>query len=759
LWAQVAGVGTAELAAAVTGLDRQGVLEGDAFGHPLFAEHSLKKVGPAERQTMAGRALAALADEPVEAARFVADAGLPPAEALALLRAAAERTSDVVRSARLTAQAARHATGAELVALATSAAAVLQHHDLPGAIAVMARAVAVEGVGDEVITHYAHMLARSGRQADADELAERLGGEGGSPTAAAAVKLTSRNVAGDHAEAWAIWEQHPQLRAAADPELLRAATASAIAIGRMPEARALIETGLAQSTGPELECEFLSLQALLALHSGDVKRADQLISRALKQLERLEAPRLRATALLNRAAILRMLGDYRGMGACLDECLRIRSQAGDGPAYAFAAAALAELRIEQARYEEADELLTEAIATLELYPPNRYLINARSMACSLGIAQATPMSRLSALQQAETALQAARDLGNPRVVRELLFDAAMANTAVGDAGKGESLARESQALSEAAGASPTDTYRAAWALGLAREGQGDEAGAVRHLSEALALAVEVENAIDTHKIGLELARLRNDRSAAQANRTWFDERGLLNGVAIADRQLGASASSRADSGERTSRLEVLGPMQLRGEETVVVRGEKRRRLLALLLEARVSGRGGVAKLAILDDLYPEQDELKAASSLKELVHGVRNAHGPDLILTTPDGYALGNCDSDVEEYLEAPDAALWRGPYLDGMEVDGILRDTLYLALARHTREMLASDPRTASRLARLLIEAEPYRVDYLATGLEAYRAAGNHRSLERLYQSARIRLSELGETLPRRWQLFLTNQ
>ncbi|HZJ09807.1 MAG TPA: hypothetical protein VFD39_08940, partial [Trueperaceae bacterium] len=68
------------------------------------------------------------------------------------------------------------------------------------------------------------------------------------------------------AEAWAIWEQHPQLRAAADPELLRAATASAIAIGRMPEARALIETGLAQSTGPELECEFLSLQALLALH-------------------------------------------------------------------------------------------------------------------------------------------------------------------------------------------------------------------------------------------------------------------------------------------------------------------------------------------------------------------------------------------------------------------------------------------------------------------------------------------------------------
>ena len=64
-----------------------------------------------------------------------------------------------------------------------------------------------------------------------------------------------------------------------------------------------------------------------------------------------------------------------------------------------------------------------------------------------------------------------------------------------------------------------------------------------------------------------------------------------------------------------------------------------------------------------------------------------------------------------------------------------------------------------ASRLARILIEAEPYRVDYLTTGLEAYRAAGNHRSLERVYQSARARLAELGETLPRRWQMFLTNQ
>ncbi|MCV4656405.1 tetratricopeptide repeat protein, partial [Escherichia coli] len=78
-----------------------------------------------------------------------------------------------------------------------------------------------------------------------------------------------------------------------------------------------------------------------------------------------------ATALVNRAAFLRMLGRYGEMNACLEEALRIRRQAGDPRAYAFALAALAELLIEQGRYPEAEEGLSEAIAALELYGPSR----------------------------------------------------------------------------------------------------------------------------------------------------------------------------------------------------------------------------------------------------------------------------------------------------------------------------------------------------------------------------------------------------
>src|SRR5690606_6981861 len=181
------------------------------------------------------------------------------------------------------------------------------------------------------------------------------------------LQVTSRNVAGDQAAAWKIWSEHPELHAAPSAELLRAATASALAIGQMQEAAKLIELGLAIFEGAPLRAELLSLQALMAFHSGDARRADRIITEVLDILEPLRAPRLRATALLNRAAFLKELGEFTAMGECLEECLTIRREAGDGKAYAFAQAALAELRLEQGRYDEAGDQLAEAIATLELY--------------------------------------------------------------------------------------------------------------------------------------------------------------------------------------------------------------------------------------------------------------------------------------------------------------------------------------------------------------------------------------------------------
>jgi tetratricopeptide (TPR) repeat protein len=571
-----------------------------------------------------------------------------------------------------------------------------------------------------------------------------------------ALQLTSRNVAGDHAAAWKIWVENPQLHGAPHPELLRAATASALAVGQMHEAAKLIEVGLTTLESPPLRAELLSLQALMAFHSGDAARADELIRTVLDILAPLQAPRLRATALLNRAAFLKELGDFTAMGECLEECLTIRREAGDGKAYAFAQAALAGLRLEQGRYDEAGDQLAEAIATLELYGPSRFLINARSVASALGLARGTPLGNLGALHNAEQALAAARESGNPRVIRELLFDASLANTATANPERGYELALESGTLAAAAGDSPVDNYRALWAQALATAALGADDDALPLMQAAFDLASRVEGAIDAHKIGLALAGLRRDSEALREHAGWFAERGLFNGVAIAER-LGSREAREPSAAPSRTRLDVLGPMRVTAARTVGVKGEKRRRLLALLLEARVAGRGGMAKLSLLDELYPDQDELSAAASLKVLVHGVRQALGTDLVVTTADGYALGDCTTDVEEYLQTPDPELWRGQYLDGAELDLHVRDSLYLALARQTADLIEGDPGEAIRLGRILVEAEPYNLEFLAVCLRAMRAAGQHRSLDRQYQAARARLAELGEGLPPRWQEFLT--
>lgn len=766
LWASVAQASEAELEASVGRLSQAGLLSGGDFAHPLFREVSLKELGADDRRDLARRALSALADRPLAAARFIDDAAWPPERALEVLTAAGEAATDAVQAARLRARAARYAKGEAREALALEAVMVLQHHDLAEALRLV-ESYAAEGAGDLDALHaHVHLLARFGRQEEADAMAMKAAEHLGDRTRATSLLVTSRHVAGDPAGAWSRWEAQPELHDDPVPELLRAVTASALATGRVAEAKRLIRRGLDTITDVAMRCEFLSLEAILAFHAGDARTADAIILQAIDLLDSLPAPRLRATALLNRAAFLRMLGDYPTMDACLEECLRLRQGSDDRRSVAFALCALADLRIEQLRFDEADDLLTEAIATLEPYGDSRYLIVARSLASALGLAQGTPLSRLTALQHAEQALAAARASQNPRIVREVLFDASLANTAVGRPARGHELALASQALAQSAGDSPNDAYRGLWALALAEEASGDPRAAEAHLAEALALAERTEGTIDTHKIGLELARLRGDADDAGARLAWFEARGLQNGAAIARRYFPGSTPSPAPkpvvvaaetSPRPSARLEVLGAMRLQTDEPQPVRGDKRRRLLALLLEARVSGRGGVARLALLDELYPDHDEGRAASSLKELVRGLRAAFGAGLVLTTPEGYALGDCGSDVEQYLAAPEASLWRGPYLDGIDPDGPVRDSLYLALADHVESLARTDPREAARLGRILVEAEPYRLDHLATHLRALRAADNHRSLDRHYQAARARFSaELGEALPPRWQDFL---
>ncbi|MDQ3396706.1 MAG: tetratricopeptide repeat protein [Deinococcota bacterium] len=763
LWPKVAGLPEDHLTAARLELERCGFFKGEGFVHPLFREVTLHTLSPARRRELSRRALAALEDDPQKAALFVEDAGLEAGEARALLEQAVQQAKDAgnaLLAARFQAQAALYARDESQGKLALEAAEVLQHHDLSEAVRLLSLALTTPAATAETVRLYAHLLARQGRLPETKVLLEGLPLQLQEQVQPASLFVTTHNIAGNHQTALQIWEAHPELHAQPSSELLRAVAASALATGRTQEAQALTARGLEGTLPPSLRSEFLSIQALIFFHQSNYLAAETKIREVLALLAGMNAPRLRSTALLNQAAFLRMLGDYAAMGACLEASLQIRQQAGDAKGYAFAQAALAELRLEQGHYDQAEDLLLQAIATLELYGPSRFLINAHAMASALYTAQASSLGNLLALKHSEQALAYARETNNPRMVREILFDASLANTRSGDARRGLSLAEESQALAGAAGNSPNDNFRTLWALALAEEALGNPQEATLHLREALNVAQATDVAIDVQKIALELDRLKGDVDSARERLAWFEERGLMNGVNIAKRYFPelAGAVVPAPVPDGLPRLEVLGPMQVVHDgKAEPVRGHKRKELLARLLEAKIAGRAEVSQLDLFDGLYPGEPEEAAADSLKQLVFQLRKSLGVGTILRTTGGYALGNVTSDAEDFLRAGDTRLWRDVYReDAGEGDETVASALYHALRMKAADLLKADPLEAARLGRLLLQADPYDVESLRLTIKALQAAGNYQALTRLYGQGCRHLAEVGERLPGHWADFL---
>jgi two-component SAPR family response regulator len=293
-------------------------------------------------------------------------------------------------------------------------------------------------------------------------------------------------------------------------------------------------------------------------------------------------------------------------------------------------------------------------------------------------------------------------------------------------------------------------------------GQREEAAAL--FRAALQEAEKQGALLEQQRLGLELDHLNHDVTSARERLSWFEARGLQHGVRFVKRYfpelaVKASVIETQEPSHSHLRLNVLGVMQLLNNTTSEdVRGRKRRELLAILLEARLAGRSEVGKLELLDTLYPGEDELKATTNLREMVHVLRQRLGMNVITTTATGYALGNVASDAEDFFASGDVALWRGVYLAGidLELQSSVAESLYLLLYSKAQALLESRPKEAVRLARLLLEYDPYNREYLTLCLQALRAVNNHKSLTRLYSEARERLAEVGETLPEQWQTFL---
>ena len=760
VWAHVAGLELALLERSERNLRAWGILSELGFVHPLFREVGGKGLNVHERRSFANRALEVL---PIRvAAVFVTDAKLGPGRSLELLeRASRTAAADGrrIEAARLQARAAGYADGERCSSLALEAAQVLCLVDLPEASRLADLAAVEPALRERAVGLGAELLAVQGRLAEAERLLERL------------PDIADRNIrrltlcasARDFAGTLILWRTDPDLSASDDPRVLRAVIPASLHMGRFEEARRLMIR--AEALAGFDRADLLALEGFavnLVFRDGEFEKALALYARRAANLIEDGDVRGAAQANHNQGVTLERLGRYTEAVARYDLSAQQYAELGDLRAFANSRTSAAWSLWHAGQYQEAETLLLEARELLARSEPTDYLVECEGFLSLLYLDWSPPFAADLAGKHALAALEAARQINSPNDVVNSMYDLVQARLRQGRADEALRLADEMEALRERHGIEGLKT-NARYCRALALEALGRP-------EEALELMQSAEEdcqgpAMFKRKIGIEVARMSRDPRLARQHLEWFKGRGAQNGVNVLLRyfpELTDQGSIRPanDPAPRTElQLEVFGLMQFRRGGTVVpVRGAKRKELLALLLETRLSGYRERSKLDLLDALYPDSIEAQASAALSSLVYQLREQFGPNTILSTDGGYTLGGVTSDAEAFLEIGDTRLWRGEYLEGASFEGsdAVRETLHLALRHRAETLLETDPDEVARVGRLLCNADPYDLGGLHLTLRALRAAAKHKSLTRVYAKARQHLLEIGEVLPERWLDFL---
>jgi len=764
LWAKVAGLSEGELEEARAELSRRGVINRGEFAHPLFREVAARSLSDEHRRGFARRALAALKDNPIAAAGYVKEAGLEPAEALALLKGAAEAAYAAdypAQAGHFLALASALGPAPERAGLALKAATVLINFDQAKAFELIEVAANELHHDPALVGLIGQFLSQQGRLSELEATLARLliPVPGGAEWIAKLVGF--RFSAGDHQGAAELWLSHPALHADAPASTCYAAASALTSTGNFGIAEAVINQGLSL---PEVTAKekgsLYQAKAVLYYRKGDFPLAERFFSeavgfsRATQQLRRL------AAGLFNRALVLRELGRTGEMLLDLEESVGLYRQIGEHRSVAHGQILLAEHLLGGAQYERAEAVLLEALEILRLHDNFSYITDCEANLCKLYRLWKPPLGAVLAVKHAENALRHARASKNPRLMVEALEEVSLSYTAAGRGAEGLQKIEEAITLSQGQDTDYITRITLLYAKGMALAGLGHSGQALETLAAAETLALDTSLSFYIHQIGLELDHLRGDRESAGKRLEWFEQRGLKSAANLARRyfpQLDTRALAPASTGlnQKLPRLEMLGTPLLDG---IPIRGRKRQGLLGLLLEARISGRTEVPRLALLDTLYPGEDETRVGSALKEMVRALRESFGTGFITTTSGGYALGAVKSDAEEFLRDGDTALWRGTFLGGSTPDlpSETGESLYLALQHRAEALLTKDPAEAARLAEILLGADPYSPEYLRLGLQAFRESGQAKSVERVYKAARARFSEVGESLPENPSAFL---
>ncbi|MDQ3460912.1 MAG: hypothetical protein M3498_16715, partial [Deinococcota bacterium] len=555
-------------------------------------------------------------------------------------------------------------------------------------------------------------------------------------------------------------EAHPELPSA-DPFVGYTTGYGYLYTHKVQEAEQLACRMLATPLEDHERARFLGVFEAIALERGEHEAAlrfsDERVAlyRASRQSYSL------ASALEKRAQLLETLGDHALQLSHLNEALGLFAGVGAPRRLAGTQADLGYALIQHGRYEEAEEVLLQARERLSRLEVSDSHLLVEAFLTLLYYEWRPPHAAPLALLHARAVLQISGAWLWPIMMAGVHWTAALVESWLGDPAR--ALALTAPGIETAEALQHHNIHAAnLYAQGLAQERLGRDADARSSLERATLLFKRAGFTERAERAALERDRLCGDVESAARRLVWFEERGLMNGVNIARRYFPELAQGEAVAPaprpDALPRLELLGPMRIvHNGVPQSVRGQKRKELLACLLEARIAGRAEVTQLELFDSLYPDEPEDAAAGSLKQLVFQLRKSLGAGVILRTAGGYALGSMGSDAEDFLKNGDTRLWRGVYReDAGPGDETVASALTHALRIKAAALLGADPLEAARLGRLLLGTDPYDIEALRLALKALQASGDQRALTWLYHQGCQQLAEVGERLPERWADFL---
>jgi tetratricopeptide (TPR) repeat protein len=755
VWAHVASLEPEVLAQAERNLRVRGVLNESGFVHPLFREVPVQGLNARDRTSFANHALEVL---PIEvAAVFIQDAQLGPERSLEWLTRAAEASNT---PGRWLALAVEYSSGQDRSRVALKAARELTATDLHQTQKLYR--VALEGNSDPaVMLEFVAFLAPH-RPEEAKALFEALP-EGVRTSAQGLVaRFQMMVVVGDMTRIIDCWRDEFGSSSDLSPDALVHVIQSLKSLDRCDDAIRLADQVLARGDlSPWQRARVMNRKTNAYSQSNRNRQALELTDQVLDLLASHGLPG-RDMILADRAMHRMHLGDFRAAQIDIEETLQLSQAVGRTPTEMMNRSFLGELHGEFGEYALAEEFLLEAFDYQVHHPVGEYLCDTVHALTELYIAwRDRPSSGLLAQKYARLALEYADVIGTPTYLAASRAFAGFVELEYDNPTRALELALESQ------GFRATDhqffgRWFPTWLEAKVRSKLGDHAQALVLLERAIAGFGQVGRVVHVNLAGLDLDRLHNDSESARGRLDWFRERGMINAVSSGLRlfpELASNAIETHPEPRAGAQLQVLGPMQLLiAGKPEPVRGGKRKELFVLLLEARILGRSEVSRLNLFDTLYPATNESQASAALSSLVYQLRKLFGPNVVVSSEAGYALGGITSDAEAFLETGNTRLWRGEYLEGGDrsVGETVRETLHLALQTCAETLLETDPNEVVRVGRLLCSADPYDLESLRLTLQALRDSGNHKGLKSTYARARTDLLEIGEILPNRWADFL---